>query len=155
ALLEQLEYWRALEAAPIPPIEVDYPEGSNAQGDAAELRLRLSKELSEELATRANRAFGTTAEDLLLTALGRALARWKGRARWLIEREGHGREDVLEGVDVSRTVGWFTSLYPFVLELSAERDLAYQIKSVKDASRRVPNRGVGYGALRYLRGDVD
>lgn len=56
-------------------------------------------------------------------------------------------------MDISRTVGWFTSLYPFVIEVNRPENLAYQIKMVKDKLRRVPNKGIGYGILRYLTKD--
>jgi non-ribosomal peptide synthase protein (TIGR01720 family) len=62
--------------------------------------------------------------------------------------EGHGREDLFEDVDVTRTVGWFTSVYPVRLT-SDSSDLARTIHSVRDELRGVPQRGIGYGLLRY------
>jgi surfactin family lipopeptide synthetase A len=63
--------------------------------------------------------------------------------------EGHGR-DVLDDVDVSRTIGWFTTRYPVTLEYNANQDLGYLIKSVKESLRAIPDKGVGYGMVRYM-----
>ena len=67
----------------------------------------------------------------------------------LIDLEGHGREKIAD-VDVSRTIGWFTSLYPIFLDLSEDYDLSRRIKEVKEHLRQVPNKGIGYGILKYL-----
>ncbi|RAR86040.1 non-ribosomal peptide synthase protein (TIGR01720 family)/amino acid adenylation domain-containing protein, partial [Paracidovorax anthurii] len=85
---------------------------------------------------------------LLLTALGRALSAWSGRQKVLVELEGHGREDLFEGMDLSRTVGWFTSKYPVVLDASGTPEAA--LKRIKETLRAVPNHGLNHGLLRYL-----
>jgi non-ribosomal peptide synthase protein (TIGR01720 family) len=71
----------------------------------------------------------------------------------LVEVEGHGREEIGAGVDVSRTVGWFTSFYPVLLDLTGARPPAGALSAVKEQLRRIPNRGIGYGLLRYLSPD--
>ncbi|MCP9623900.1 amino acid adenylation domain-containing protein [Nocardia otitidiscaviarum] len=99
-------------------------------------------------------------DDALLTALALAWARWRDRTDTLLTLEGHGREDViLPGADISRTVGWFTSVYPVALELGAI-DIAEAfdggpaagaaLKAVKERLRTIPDKGVGFGMLRYL-----
>src|SRR5581483_8870931 len=70
----------------------------------------------------------------------------------LVDVEGHGREEVVEGLDVTRTVGWFTTMYPVVLELSGVAGAGAALKAVKEQLRGVPQRGIGYGLLRYVRG---
>ncbi len=67
------------------------------------------------------------------------------------ELEGHGRENLIKGMNVTRTVGWFTSVYPVVLKVSRPEDTGYQIKLTKDSLRKVPNKGIGYGLLKHLR----
>ncbi|MGH9282507.1 MAG: condensation domain-containing protein, partial [Acidimicrobiales bacterium] len=83
-------------------------------------------------------------------ALGRTLARWTGQSRVLVDLEGHGREEIVGGVDLSRTVGWFTTIFPLALDLAAD-DWGATLKAVKEQLRVVPTRGLGYGALRWLR----
>ncbi len=95
--------------------------------------------------------FRARVDDVLLAALGRVLCGWTGAGRVLVDVEGHGREELFDGVDVSRTVGWFTSVYPVALEDDA--DPVVLLKRTKEALRAVPNRGVGFGALRYLGGE--
>jgi len=88
--------------------------------------------------------------DVLLTALARALTDWSGGDAALIELEGHGREALFDDIDVSRTVGWFTSQFPVLLKLERQPSLESALRSVKEQLRRIPNRGAGYGILKYL-----
>jgi non-ribosomal peptide synthase protein (TIGR01720 family) len=67
-----------------------------------------------------------------------------------IDLEGHGREEIFEGIDLSRTLGWFTTIFPVRLKVDWSADLSEAIKSVKEQLRRVPDRGLSYGVLRYL-----
>ncbi|PYJ58462.1 MAG: hypothetical protein DME82_00010, partial [Verrucomicrobia bacterium] len=76
------------------------------------------------------------------------MRRWTGD-KLLVEMEGHGREEVVGEIDVSRTVGWFTSAYPVQLELTTD-ELSSALKSIKEQLRGVPERGIGYGVWRYL-----
>ncbi len=92
-------------------------------------------------------AYRTQVQDVLLTALARALTEWSGNDRVLIHLEGHGREDASNEFDLSRTVGWFTSLYPVALDAHGETGDA--LKRVKETLRAIPHRGIGYGALKY------
>ena len=99
-------------------------------------------------------AYRTQINDVLLAALGRVLSRWTGQ-RPGADRSGgpRPREDLLAGTDLSRTVGWFTTIYPVALHHAARRRLGRQaLKSVKEQLRAIPHRGLGYGALRYLSG---
>ncbi|PFR34934.1 hypothetical protein COK29_33800, partial [Bacillus cereus] len=88
--------------------------------------------------------------DLLLTALGRTIHKWTGMERITVNLEGHGRESILSDLDITRTVGWFTSQYPVVLPIEAGSDISYQIKNIKEGLREIPNKGIGYGLLKYL-----
>jgi non-ribosomal peptide synthase protein (TIGR01720 family) len=92
---------------------------------------------------------------VLLTALAQAFAGWTGEHALLIDLEGHGREEVVDGVDLSRTVGWFTTLFPVLLQLEHAHTPAEALKSVKEQLRRIPQRGLGYGVLRYLSQDTE
>uniref|UniRef100_UPI0021B523DC condensation domain-containing protein n=1 Tax=Paenibacillus xylanexedens TaxID=528191 RepID=UPI0021B523DC len=91
-------------------------------------------------------AYKTEMNDVLLAALGLAMQEWTGHETLAIHLEGHGREEVLDDVEVTRTVGWFTSIYPVVFDLKKAEGIGYWIKSFKEKLRRIPNKGVGYGA---------
>jgi len=94
-------------------------------------------------------AYHTRIEDLLLTALARTIAGWTGCAETLVDLEWHGREDLFPDLDVSRTVGWFTTIHPMLLRVEGQ-DAGDDVKSIKEQLRRIPGRGIGYGVLRYL-----
>lgn len=96
------------------------------------------------------RNFSTQINDALLTALAQALRDWTGDDETLIGLEGHGREDLFSDVDLSRTVGWFTSVFPVALRLAPGAGLVESLDSVKEQLGRIPNKGVGYGILRHL-----
>src|SRR5262249_42160870 len=87
-------------------------------------------------------------------ALAEAYWGWAGHRSLLIELEGHGREDVFDGVDLTRTVGWFTSLFPVRLRINNGHP-GTALKEIKEQLRSIPNRGLGYGVLRYLSDDPD
>jgi hypothetical protein len=99
-------------------------------------------------------AYQTQMLDALLTALAQVLVKWLGSNAVRFDLEGHGREDIFDGVDLSRTVGWFTSLFPVCIELAPESHVGEALKTVKEQLRRMPNRGIGYGLLRYLCQDA-
>ncbi len=94
-------------------------------------------------------------EELLLSAVTSAVAEWMGSAQVLIDLEGHGRADLFSGVDVSRTVGWFTSIYPVRFEVPKGASSCQVLKAIKRQLRHVPHKGLGYGLLRYLHSDDD
>ncbi len=150
AFLKEKTYWTQLASQPAPLIEKDFAAVSNRAADTRRLAFQLSEEETGLLLTRVNEAFGTGVEDILLTALALGFHDQFGLHRLLIAMEGHGREDILKEMDISRTVGWFTSVYPLLLEVSHENDLARQIKEVKETLRRIPQKGIGWGILKYL-----
>jgi non-ribosomal peptide synthase protein (TIGR01720 family) len=145
----ELDHWLAgFDGTPLPVEGAEATPGSSA----GVVSLQLSRAETEALLRAAPAAYRTGINDVLLAALAWALSRWSGRDRVSINLEGHGREDVLDGVDLSRTVGWFTTLFPVVLDVPDReqgrwRDL---IRSVRRQLRAIPGNGFGYGALRYL-----
>ncbi|WP_282794116.1 non-ribosomal peptide synthetase [Streptomyces sp. CC224B] len=158
----EVEYWRDMLETPNPPL------GTRALDPAVDvmstvetLRVRLPAAATEAVLTRLPAAFRGTGTDVLLAALALAVNRWRGTDRsTLVRLEGHGREeDVVPGADLSRTVGWFTSMYPARVDVAGV-DLAdvlaggpavgKAIKLVKEQLRGIPDKGVGYGLLRHL-----
>ncbi|HEX7242996.1 MAG TPA: condensation domain-containing protein, partial [Longimicrobiaceae bacterium] len=131
---------------------VDHAAGEARPPEPRTLAVELDGEATRALLRDVPQAYRTQANDALLAALARSLGEWTGSPRVLVELEGHGREEhLLEGVDLSRTVGWFTTLYPVVLEAGGSPEET--LKRVKERLRAVPERGVGYGALLYLGDD--
>jgi len=151
-LQEEHDYWSRLEAAAVPGIPMDFEVAENAVEDTRSITFALNREKTDQLLTRANEAFNTGINDLLLTALGISLNKVFKRNRVLLALEGHGRENIIEDIDVSRTVGWFTSLYPVLLEVSQPDDTGQRLKEIKESLRRIPNNGIGYGILKYHTG---
>lgn len=150
AFLKEKPYWEALELTAIPLIENDFEDGENLIKDTTGLSFRLSKEETTELLTKVNDSFGTKINDILITALGLSMRKIFGFDRFMIALEGHGREGIVKDVDISRTVGWFSSIFPLLLDISYDGDLARQIIETKESIRRVPGNGIGYGILKYL-----
>jgi len=150
ALAEQCSYWESLVKEPEPSLPAHNPHGSNTVADTASLVGSLPTEATTQLLGPVHKAYRTQVDDLLLTALSSALCQWAERDSVLIELEGHGREDLFDGVDLSRSVGWFTSLYPVRLTPD-NAEPGTSLKAIKEQLRQVPDKGLGYGVLRYLK----
>ena len=168
--LEELPYWKATlsECDALPGDEALEPGEEDTFASVRHLTLRLPAEVTVSLLTTVPAAFHGRVNDVLLTALVVAVAGWRRRRApgkatsnaVLIDLESHGREEQLfEGVDLTRTVGWFTSLFPVWLDaggldleeaLRGGAALGEALKRIKEQLRRVPGGGLGYGLLRYL-----
>ncbi|UXJ55658.1 non-ribosomal peptide synthase/polyketide synthase [Pseudomonas citronellolis] len=152
-LREELHWWRGqLDGAPGAWF-CDNPQGRNDEALARSLSLRLDREHTRQLLQQAPAAYRTQVNDLLLTALARVLCRVSGEASVLVQLEGHGREALFDDIDLSRTVGWFTSAFPLRLAPAGEAGeagLAASIKAIKEQLRAVPHKGLGHGVLRHL-----
>ncbi|WP_329570737.1 non-ribosomal peptide synthetase [Kitasatospora sp. NBC_01266] len=161
----ELPLWQGMLDGPDPLL------GSRALDHARDTRqtvghleLTLPPELTEPLLTSVPALFNAEVNDVLLTGLALAANRWRAdRAGLLFELEAHGREEFAERIDLSRTVGWFTSAYPVRLDpgaadwgdvTEAGPGLGRSLKAVKDQLRAIPDHGLGYGLLRHLRADT-
>ncbi|QAX84357.1 non-ribosomal peptide synthetase [Pseudomonas sp. DTU12.3] len=151
-LAGELDFWRGQLLDAPQDLPRDNADGRLANNQALSVRTQLDKALTRKLLQQAPAAYRTQVNDLLLTALARVICRWTGDTSALIQLEGHGREELIDGIDLSRTVGWFTSLYP--VRLTPQTALADAIKQVKEQLRAIPNKGLGFGALRYLGDDA-
>ncbi|MFT0475969.1 amino acid adenylation domain-containing protein [Pseudomonas antarctica] len=148
ALAQELAWWQTQlhgSRAGLPGAD---PQASVSNRHALSVTTHLGQGFTRRLLQDAPSAYRTQINDLLLTALARVIVRWTGDASMLIRLEGHGREDLFDEIDLTRTVGWFTSLYP--LQLTPSDSLAGSLKQIKEQLRAVPNKGLGFGALRYL-----
>ena len=152
-LSKELPFWKSIAEEPVMRLPIDKNEGENTVGSAANVSINLSKELTRSLLQDAGKAYNTRINDLLLSALGITISKWIRENDIIINLEGHGREELFADMDISRTVGWFTSLFPVCISLNGTTDIGDIIKSVKEQLRALPNKGIGYGILRYLKED--
>jgi amino acid adenylation domain-containing protein/non-ribosomal peptide synthase protein (TIGR01720 family) len=152
-LARERAYWLETAQADLPPLPLDdprAPRGAATTAAAERVLVELSAEETRALLQDVPPVYNTQINDLLLTALARALGDWTGQRQVRIALEGHGRADLFEEIDLSRTVGWFTSMYPLLLDLGERDDLGAQLCAVKEQLRAVPSQGLGYGLLRWL-----
>ncbi|MEB2282950.1 amino acid adenylation domain-containing protein, partial [Lysinibacillus xylanilyticus] len=147
-LWKEARYWQEQESTIVPalPKDKDIPLGTYAE--MGTVSMQLDSEWTARLLREAPKAYQTEINDLLLAALGLAMNKWSGNDSIRVDLEGHGREELDQAYDLSRTVGWFTSIYPVVLDFT-KGDLSYYIRSVKETLRKVPNKGLGYGVFKY------
>ncbi|MGW6598225.1 amino acid adenylation domain-containing protein [Streptomyces sp. NPDC055036] len=143
-----LPYWEGMFAddADVLPRESEEP---NPVSGTREVTAGLDEETTTALLRDVPLAYRSEINDVLLAALAPVLTGWTGRRRVVIALEGHGREDLFEDEDLSRTTGWFTSYFPVALTASPAQGPGDLLRSVKEQLRSVPRRGLSYGALRY------
>lgn len=145
-LLSEKEYWNKIHSVKN-QLEINDNIGSNP--DVASSEFSLSPELTNQLLTKVNASYNTEINDVLLTGLGIAFKKQCDMDEVLITMENHGREHNLP-VNVSRTVGWFTSIYPILVKIDPSLNLEESIIQVKENIRKVPNKGFGYNILKNL-----
>ena len=150
--LKEKSYWARLESQTVPDLAKDFPVQENYTADARSITFSLEEEETGLLLNEVNKVYNTEINDILLTALALALKKSFAPEQVLIALEGHGREDILEDMNISRTVGWFTTEYPVLLDVSYAGDPGRQVKEVKETLRQIPHKGIGYGILKYLTG---
>ncbi|EGH05383.1 pyoverdine sidechain peptide synthetase II, D-Asp-L-Thr component, partial [Pseudomonas amygdali pv. aesculi str. 0893_23] len=147
-LTAERDYWLHALQGTDQLLPRDKPEGSMRNRDAAHASSWLSKDLTHKLLKVAPAAYRTQVNDLLLTALAQVLCEWSQQPSVLIQLEGHGREDLFDDTDLSRTVGWFSSLFP--VRLTPQIAPGASLCGIKEQLRAVPSKGIGYGVLRHL-----
>ena len=150
SLREELSLWRQQLNGPRVELPCDRPQGGGQNQHAQTVSVHLDAERTRQLLQQAPSAYRTQVNDLLLSALARVLCRWTGQPSALVQLEGHGRETLFDDIDLSRTVGWFTSAYPVRLTPLPDQEQGASIKAIKEQLRNVPHKGLGYGVLRYL-----
>jgi non-ribosomal peptide synthase protein (TIGR01720 family) len=145
----ELTWWQDMLA---PADEAKLPvegDGDRSLGASQVLTFQLDAAATKRLSQEAPRAYRMRIDEVLLATLARTLASWSRQNGVLIHLEGHGREDVIEDVDLSRTVGWFTTRYPVWLAAGGDDDAA-TLLDTKERLRAVPHKGFQFGLLHYL-----
>jgi len=149
-LKQEAVYWRGISARPIKPLPRDRHIRENTVSSAETVTISIGKEQTRALLQEVPRAYRMRIHEVLLTAFALAVREWTAVDNLRIDLEGHGREEIGGTVDVTRTVGWFTAIFPVYLELQGVSDPGAALKRVKEQMRAVPRRGIGYGILRFL-----
>jgi len=150
-LVEERQYWLAQLHKEI-PLAISTDTGIS---HFPKVQIELSRDESEFLLGSANDAFRSRPHELLITGLFLAYNRWCGHNTVRLNMEGHGREYISDNIDLSETIGWFTSIYPLILSSTTYGNINEIIKLVKDQIRLTPNNGFGFGVLRYLTNDKE
>ncbi len=151
-LLAQLDYWLDDQRREVPPLPTDFSDGENLESTTRYLSMNLNVEDTRRLVFEVSKAGNVQVNEVLLTVLAETLSQWTGDKHVLIDVEGHGREETVGEVDLTRTVGWFTTLHPVLLTLTDNASWEERLSLVTKQLRAVPKRGIGYGVLRYLSG---
>ncbi|MEV0634720.1 amino acid adenylation domain-containing protein [Streptomyces sp. NPDC050619] len=164
ARVVEADLWRRTADAPrtvlgARPLDPDRDTAATTRS----LRLTLPADATRPLLTTVPTAFDAGVQEILLTGLALAVAERQGGGHVLLDVEGHGREELAPGLDLSRTVGWFTSLYPVHLDLhgvdvrdalAAGPAAGAAARHVRDRLRELPDHGIGHGLLRHLNPDI-
>ncbi|MCP5108220.1 MAG: non-ribosomal peptide synthetase, partial [bacterium] len=157
-LCGELKYWEHIFALArgVHRLPKDADAGERKYKACKQLSLVFSPHQTKQLLEQTNHAYNTRINDLLLTALALSLHKWSGLKFFFVNLEGHGREKIIHDVDINRTIGWFTSQFPVLLDISKGEDredhdeLSHHIRYIKETLRNVPGKGIGFGILSYL-----
>ncbi|GCD40788.1 non-ribosomal peptide synthetase [Streptomyces paromomycinus] len=147
----ELDYWARQTEPPVVPLPRDH-DGDNTEAGARTVLAELTREETTTLVRDVHATHRADVHEVLLSALATACAPWTGPGSLLVDVEGHGREELFDDVDISRTIGWFTAMYPLRLDVPPTGG-ADALPAVKEQVRSVPRHGIGYGLLRYLSSD--
>nr|AWI62626.1 nonribosomal peptide synthetase [Cystobacter sp.] len=155
ALEAEKDFWLTRGGAGPLPVELPGGRDANTVASAARVQATLGASETQQLLQGALQAYRTRVDELILAAFLQAVGGWTGERALLVNLEAHGRETLFEEVDLSRTVGWFTALYPLRLTLPGSERPDELIVHIKEQLRAVPRHGIGYGLLRYLSGEPE
>lgn len=140
----EIDYWKGIAG------KATSDRNDFTYGNKTELTLVLTEEETDLLIHEANMLYRTRIQDLLITSL---LMAWQEQSdqEWIVvDLESHGRESIHDQMDLTRTIGWFTSIYPVALSTGDAGDIRRMIIHVKEQLLGVPRNGIGYGALKYI-----
>ncbi|WP_420574968.1 amino acid adenylation domain-containing protein [Kordia sp.] len=151
--LWERKYWESIQEQQIIPIPKIAVITEETEVKTNEIQFAINQETTNLLQTKFHNVYRTNNNDVLLASLGLAIQETFGLDSCVLEMDGHGREEIIEGVDISRTVGWFTSIYPFVLNVAGNYSNIEKLIKIKDDLRKLPNKGMGYGILKHLNQD--
>ena len=150
-LRSEMAFWTREPYRAAPRLPVDFARERRSEATAETVQVELPEDEGREVVSLAAQVWKAAANEVLLAAVVRGFAIWTGEARLLVDIEGHGREAVGDDIDLSRTVGWFTSIYPVEIDLRGETGgPGADVRAVARHLREVPGHGLGHGLLRHL-----
>ena len=152
-LRNQCDQWQALIESGTTGISVDHADSENRECWTRSEIVVLDERETDDLLHRVSQVLHAHVSEILVSALARTMVRWTGSDSVMLDLEGHGRESLFDDVDLSRTVGWFTSVFPVRLHVDAGADPLATLRSVRRQLQAVPQAGIGFGLLRYLSHD--
>ncbi|KLT71296.1 non-ribosomal peptide synthetase [Flavobacterium sp. ABG] len=146
-LLIEAKYWETICEKNIPTIKIF---DNRKEQIKEKIDFSLDETSTQLLQTNFHQIYNTEINDVLLTGLGLAIKEIFNCSQTILKMEGHGREEIIDKIDISRTVGWFSTFYPVVLDLTDTDDAVTVLTKVKEDLRKIPNKGIGFGILKYL-----
>jgi non-ribosomal peptide synthase protein (TIGR01720 family) len=157
-ILQEQDYWLATLQKPFSSLPVDYCESENRVTQADIVSVSLNSQETQALLVNVSKAYNAEINDVLLTALVQAFAKWTGEQRLWIDVEDNGREKIFQNINdicFSRTIGLFTTCFPAILDITAASDQGSALVAVKEYLRSIPKKGIGYDILRYISGNQE
>ncbi|WP_444997366.1 non-ribosomal peptide synthase/polyketide synthase [Aliikangiella sp. IMCC44359] len=154
-LQSEKHYWLEQLSIPVPVLPVDHSNVlDNTQATTQLENFAFTEEQTNALLKTCHQSYRTDITEILLSALLMGVKLWSDKSTLRIDMEAHGRENLSEEIDHSETLGWFTSLYPLTLSLDSQFEkslnIGHTIMGVKEQVRSIPNKGIGFGVLKYL-----
>jgi amino acid adenylation domain-containing protein/non-ribosomal peptide synthase protein (TIGR01720 family) len=150
----EANYWLGVSQQSPTLLPVDIEGGVNTVASVRVVNVTLDSDETQLLLHTVPATYRTQMNDVLLAGLLQAFHDWTGWKGLSLHLEAHGREEIIRGADLTRTVGWFTTIFPVHLEIEGNVEPGVLLNSVKEQLRRIPNRGIGYGVLRCFNDEL-
>ncbi len=149
------QYWLKKATLYKKTLQPEFENGINDEKSVKSVSMMLDEQTTNKLLKEVNKKYNTKIDDILLTTLILSFSQWSGKRSMFVNLEGHGRNPISDDIDLSRTVGWFTTIYPLYLDLKKSVSIEESVIIIKEQIREIPNDGLGYGLLRYLNSDKE
>ncbi|NJN10930.1 MAG: hypothetical protein HC815_24250 [Richelia sp. RM1_1_1] len=154
-IMREQDYWLQEMQKSFSRLPVDYSTDDNTAANTDIVSVSLSKEETKSVLEEIHKAYNTQIQDVLLIALVDAFATWTGERKLRLDIRGNGRNKIFKNVNLSRTVGSFTTYFPVIFDIAKSSDLGETSIAVKEYLRNIPNSGIGYGILQYLSSEQE
>ncbi len=152
-LQTEIDYWKKVVEHTTDSLPIDFTvlAQNNIEASSKQFSVCLNENITQLLLKQIPKAYNVQINDVLLTALSLTFNRWTGKNEIKIDLEGHGRENLFNDIDISRTIGWFTTKYPVVLSVNNNQSIDKNLISIHDQLKKNPANGMGYGLITYLQ----